>query len=225
MRSLTPTQKQIHERTMQLAARHRKVEVELCETLQQAERMKLYKAFEKPSLFVYATEILKLERWTAYMLITVARKAIEVAALKRAISDRTITVARASRIVSALTLDNANELIAFATAHTKDETDFEVARRNPRSQMRQSVKALSEEYVEVKVVMKRSTLEKLKRAEALEAQRQQSIKWGDVMDVALSPISTSEIPFAKPNASRFAKQRLSGSQSARRRRLKRKLAS
>jgi hypothetical protein len=63
---LTYKQKQIHERAMTIVGRYFEVEVDLIDILQEVERSKLYRRFDKRSLFKYATDILKLSDAVAY---------------------------------------------------------------------------------------------------------------------------------------------------------------
>jgi len=62
----------------------------------------------------------------------VARKAREIGALNDAHAAQKLSVNRASRIVAALTLSNASELIEFAATHSQRQTDQEVARLSDR---------------------------------------------------------------------------------------------
>ena len=71
---LSSEQTQIHERALVLANNFRQLEVELVDVLREVDRTKLYRKLEQPSLFAYATKVLKLSEATAYMFITVARK-------------------------------------------------------------------------------------------------------------------------------------------------------
>jgi hypothetical protein len=185
MYTLSPEQEQIHNRAKLLAVRHRFIEAELVDVLQTVDCLKIYKAFGKSSLFTYANEILGLEKNIAYTLITVSRKAREIPELKSAIKSKHLTVSKASRIFSNLNSENAHELIEFAATHTKEETDFEMARLSPKCAARDAMRPLSEEFVEVKITMRKATFEKLKRAESLQAQKNLSTKWGDVIESTL----------------------------------------
>jgi len=96
----------------------------------------------------------------AYQLITVTRKAKDIAPLKTALEEQRLSVAKASRIVSVLSVENASELIEFASRHSSRETDLEVARRAGRdgNERRSSLK------IPVRV------LEKLKHVQSLMGQ-------------------------------------------------------
>ena len=181
MFTLTPERQKIHGRAMDLAKRHKNLEAELVEILQQVDRLKIFKALGKNSLFVYATEILDLDKSVAYALITVARRALEVPNLLSALKAQSITLSKASRIVANLTHEN----------------DFELAKKNPKAAARDKMKLLSEELVEVKITISRKTFEKLKRAESLQAQKGQSIKWGEVLEACLEVYLDKNDPVRK----------------------------
>lgn len=194
---LSHEQTQVHQRAMTLAKNHRVVEASLVEVLQQVDRLKIYKALEKNSLFSYAVEVLGLDKNVAYPLITIARKATSIPDLKLAIENQSLTVSKASRIVSSLNSVNAKELIEFARTHTRDEIDFEIAKRNPKAGSYDKMKPLSEEFVEIKMCLPRETFEKLKRAESLEAQKQNAFQWADVLDAALEVYLDKSDPVRK----------------------------
>jgi hypothetical protein len=204
--SVSATDQQIHERAIYLAKQYRALETELIEVLQQVDRLKIYKRVGKNSLFVYATEALGLDKAVAYALITVARKSKDVPELKAALQKNRITLSAASRIVSSLTSDNANELIKFAEKHTRDELDQELAKRNPKSAVRDRMKPVAEELVEVKMTMTRRAFEKMKRVESLEAQKQKSTKWGDISEASYDAYLEKNDPVLK--AERSTKRKL-----------------
>lgn len=194
---LPSEQKQIHERALYLAKRHSALEAELIEVLQQVDRSKLYQMLGKNSLFVYATETLGLDKAVAYALITVARKSMDVPALKQALKENVLTLSKASRIVSIINSQNAGELIDFAEKHTRDELDRELTRRNPKKSVRDKVKNLSEDLVEIRVTMSRSTFDKMKRVESLQAQKGKGIKWGQVLDSSIEAYLDKHDPVRK----------------------------
>lgn len=128
--SLPPKERALHERALNLSRRHREVEIRLVETLEEIDRLKFFRKLGYSSLFIYATDALGLSETTAYSFITVSRKAREVVLLKQSLWEQKLTVHKASRIVSVLTNETAQELIAFAASHTTREIDQEVARRS-----------------------------------------------------------------------------------------------
>jgi 5-methylcytosine-specific restriction endonuclease McrA len=197
MQALTREQNEIHQYAIRLAKGRKDIDIKLIEVLQRVEAQNIHKKLEKRSLFVYATECLGLDKDVVYPLTTLARKSIEVPELKAAIKDNRVTVSKASRIVSGLNRDNAKELIEFASSHTRDEIDYEMACRNPRAKCRDRSKMIAEDVIEVKFTMSRATFEKLKRAESLQAQKNQSAQWGELIDATLESYLDKHDPVRK----------------------------
>jgi len=129
---LSPQANSLHEKALVLSREHRRVESQIVSLLMEIDRLQLYRLLGCASLFTYVVSMLGFTEGAAYQLITVTRKAKDIAALKIALEEQRLTVAKASRIVSVLSLDNASELIDFASRHTSRETDLEVARRAGR---------------------------------------------------------------------------------------------
>src|SRR4051812_28401528 len=101
---------------------------EMVTVLMEIERESVYKTMRCSDLFTYAVEQLELTNSVAHGFQTVCRKAIAVPALAEALEAGKFSVNLATRMVSAMTNENATELIEFAVTHTQRELDFEVAR-------------------------------------------------------------------------------------------------
>jgi len=129
---LSPQANPLHEKALVLSREHRRVESQLVSLLMEIDCLQLYRLLGCASLFTYVVSMLGFSEGAAYQLITVTRKAKDIAALQTALEEQRLTVAKASRIVSVLSVDNASELIEFASRHTSRETDLEVARRAGR---------------------------------------------------------------------------------------------
>jgi len=168
---VTPEQKSIHTRALELSSNYKKLEAELIEVLQQVEATKLFKQLGCSSLFKYAVEILGFSESVAYLFISVARKARDVAALAAAIREGTLSVSKAGRLVAVLNPENGDELISFAQQHTSREIDREVARRNPKPGFADRVKVLSAELLALNLAVSAEFFRKLKRAESVQAQK------------------------------------------------------
>jgi len=129
---LSPQANSLHEKALVLSREHRRVESQLVSLLMEIDRLQLYRLLGCASLFTYVVSMLGFTEGAAYQLITVTRKAKDIATLKAALEEQRLSVAKASRIVSVLSAENASELIEFASRHTSRETDLEVARRAGR---------------------------------------------------------------------------------------------
>jgi len=157
---LSPQAHSLHEKALVLSREHRRLESQLISLLMEIDRLQLYRLLGCASLFTYVVSMLGFTEGAAYQLITVTRKAKDIAPLKTALEEQRLSVAKASRIVSVLSVENASELIEFASRHSSRETDLEVARRAGRdgNERRSSLK------IPVRV------LEKLKHVQSLMGQ-------------------------------------------------------
>jgi hypothetical protein len=200
MNGLSQKQSRIHNEIVSSVERHRKLEWKIIQLLQEAEEVKLPRAFECGSLFKYATKVLKLEEDRAYPLITLARKTKSISQLADALCEGRLSVSKASRIVSIIDSNNADELIKFAMTHSKREVEFEVARRNPRAAI-ERVKPISEDRVELTISLSKADYEKLLRVQSLEARRHAQVSRGEAVSASLDAYLFRHDPVAKADRS------------------------
>ncbi len=177
---MTPKHKCLHKKVVHFRERYGKMEIEFISLLQEVERTRLHRAFNCSSVFKYAVDIITFSESVAYTYISVARKALEFPELVTS----GLTISKASRIVSTINKENASELIAFALKNTMKKIDREVARINPKAG-RERVKALSDEFFEVKLSASSEFLKKLERVESLQAQRGLKSGPGAAIEAAL----------------------------------------
>ncbi len=183
---LSSHQQALHDEALEICTRLKHDEGMLIEVLQKIDHAKLYKKFQRSSLFKYAVHELKLSEPVAYGFISVARKAKEIPGLKAAIQGGRLSVSKASRIVSALTPQNAAGLVDFAIKHSWEKINHEVARVAPKSRAQDKVKFVSEDLVQVTVTISKTAFDNLKCAEALATQKGKKLAGrGDVVEIAL----------------------------------------
>lgn len=198
MIALTINEQALHEKAVEVCLRIKRDEALLIKVLQSIERTKLYKRFQRASLFQYAIHELQLSENVAYCFISVARKARGIASLQNAIQDLRLSVPKASRIVSVLTQKNADELILFATGHSCEKIDREVAKINPKTRSFDKIKFLSEDVVQLTITISVEAFENLKRAEALAAQKGKKFSGrGDVVGLSLAEYVDRHDPVKK----------------------------
>ena len=106
-----------------------------------------------------------------YNLIAVARKAKVMPALQSAIQSGSLTVSKARKITSVLAPDNQEEWVLKAQTLSSRRLEEEVAKVNPRAAVKESVKFVGEDRLELRVGISKSLEEKLKRVQDLESQR------------------------------------------------------
>ena len=149
---------------------HRRSEQCVIEALINIEQSNTHRALGL-TLYSYAMERMGLTEAVAVAMTTVARKAMSLPPLREALASLQLSGSKASRIISAITNENASELIEFASTHTSLEIDFEVARRNPKARAKDKVKVIGEDAVQISITVSKATFEKLKRVKSLEAQK------------------------------------------------------
>jgi len=203
---LSPQANPLHEKALVLSREHRLLESQLVSLLMEIDQLQLYHLLGCASLFTYVVSMLGFTEGAAYQLITVTRKAKNIAALQTAFEEQRLSVAKASRIVSVLSVDNASELIEFARSHTSRETDLEVARRAGRdgNERRSSLK------IPVRVLAKLKHVQSLMGQVEFEAMLE---KLADYYIEREDPVKKAERDLAKRAAAASAE---SGSASSER---------
>src|SRR5262245_41703956 len=88
----------LHRQAVEIATRYQRTEAELLEILQKIDTKRAFCTLGYASLFDYSTRALKLSEATALNFIKVARKAVEVPALKEAIKAGDLTVSKAKAV-------------------------------------------------------------------------------------------------------------------------------
>ncbi len=198
MYPLNSAQLTLHEQALQLSRQHRTLEAELISLLMQIDKTKLYKKLGCPSLFIYAVKELKFSESIAYAFINVARKASQVAPLKEAIARRELSVAKANRIVSALSQQNAAQLVEFAKTHSTRATEMAVAEISPRTRGPERVKPIAKDLLRLEMAVSAQIYEKLKRAQSVVAQKaNQSPTLEQTLDAALEAYLDHHDPLRK----------------------------
>lgn len=197
---LDPIEQSLHQQAIHLAREHRRVEWEIIRVMQEIDRKKMHKKFGCTSLFKYSVDGLGLSEAIAYSLISVARKSIEVPALKQAIEHGVLSANKASRIVSVLTQDNAASLIEFAKANSRRAVDWKVAELNPRSARPDLSKPISSENVEIRLTISKTTFERFQRAVQIDAKKGASPKsMSGMLEVLLKEYLKRSDPVEKAN--------------------------
>lgn len=153
----------LHAEALRAAGRYNQAEADLIEILQRADRERIYLHFNYKSLFEYVVQCLRLAEGTAYNLITVSRKAVEVPALKEAIQAGKLTVSKARKMTAVLTSANQAEWIQKAAVLSTRRLETEVAR---------AIQPEKERNISVHLSLTPQLHEKIKRAQDLECQRQ-----------------------------------------------------
>lgn len=117
------TNKELHQKTKSVAVKYLQIESELVALLIEIDSRRAYKDLGYASLFQYSVSELGLSEAVTAAFITVSRKAAVVPELMLALEEQTLTVSKAAKIVSALDVQSAPEIIEYAAAHSTAQTE------------------------------------------------------------------------------------------------------
>lgn len=162
---------QLHQRALDMATTHRKTESALIGILQTIDEHRAYLHFDARSLYDYCERILGLSEGTSYNLITVARRAKDVPALKAAVQAGTISISKARKIAPVLNKENQEAWIALAASKSSREIEREVAKVNPQAAQPERFQYTNGETIRAQLDLPASLMEKLRRIQDLESQR------------------------------------------------------
>lgn len=160
----------IHSQALEASTRYKKAEADLIEILQQVEEHRVYLKRGHSSLFSYVTHELGLAESTAYTLITVARKAREVPALKDRIRSGAMTISNARRVTSVLTLENQGEWIQKASALSARQLEKEIVKVRPQQATPERVRYVNEDRLKLEIGLSEKEVLKLRRVQDLMSQ-------------------------------------------------------
>jgi hypothetical protein len=158
----------LHERALKAAEQFRRAEAELLEALSGVDQKKVYLSLGYSSLFVYATQALRLPESVAYNAISVMRKAQEVPALKAHISSGELSISKARKVISVLNPDqNASSWIEKALTLSTRSLEKEVAKENPKSSTPEKAKYVSARRLDVNLGLEEASMLRLRRTQDL----------------------------------------------------------
>jgi hypothetical protein len=197
MIKLNERHSRINRRCVKVAKLHGKAEQMLVEGLIEVEAEKIHKLLGYRSMFLYATEELKLSEAVGLALISVARKAKELKVLRVAVAQGRVSPSKASRIVAHITSENAEEIINFASTHTSREIDFEMARRNPKKRPPDRVKPISAEDVQITATINMKAFDDLQRTQSVIAQKGKPASIGNAIEASLEVYLNTHDPVRK----------------------------
>jgi hypothetical protein len=205
MRKLNDRQNRIHKRSLKVATFHGRAEQLLVECLIGVEAEIIHKLLGYRSMFLYATQELKLSEAVALALISVARKAKHVHALRAAVAEGRVSPSKASRIVAHITIENAEEIISFASSHSTREIDFEMARRNPKKRPPERIKPISADDVQITTTINMKAFDDLQRTQSVLAQKGKPANIGNAIEASLEVYLNTHDPVRKAKRAKAKK--------------------
>ena len=117
----------LHQKIAHLARKHRLIEAELLDHLQQAEKMRLHLYRGHSSLFRYVVDELGFSDAVASNLITVARKALEVPEIKEEVRKGNLGISKLRKLCPVIDIENQKEWIQAAKTSSSREIEMKVA--------------------------------------------------------------------------------------------------
>ena len=161
---------QIHQQALHCAKAFHRAESELLSILQQVDAEKVYRHFGYSSLFVYATQALRLSESNAYAFIAVSRKSFEVPQIAEAIAKGTLTVSKAKRVTSVILPENQKEWIEKAQSLSQRDLEREVVKHHPKAAVRERFVPIAENRSALHLAISDSLEGQLKRAQDILSQ-------------------------------------------------------
>lgn len=161
----------LHQRALAISTTHRKSEAELISVLQEIDSCRGYLQYGARSLYDYCERILKLSEGTSYNLITVARRAKQIPALKDAVESGSISVSKARRIAPVLTKENQAAWLELASTKSSREIERAVADVNPQTARPERYQAISSNLTRTTLDLPEHLMKKLRRVQDIESQR------------------------------------------------------
>jgi hypothetical protein len=192
----------IHKKALEVVSRYRACEADLIEVLQQADKARIYYALKYNSLYQYCTEGLGLSEDIAYNFIRLARKSVEIPALKEEIRAGSITVSKAKKIVPVLNKTNQTQWLDLAKTASKKDLERAVVTEKPELAVQEKVRFVQAERIHVQFGATPELARKLNRAREIESQKKGSVA---TLEVAVTAMADAYLRKEDPlqKASRF----------------------
>ena len=192
------TQQQIHAKALEVADRYKKSVFELIEILQTLDAHKTFREYECSSLYDYSVKHLGLSEDVAYNYIAVARKAVEVPALKKELKDNTITISKARNIIPVLTEKNKGQWLGLASTLTSKDLQQKVAEANPKKAVNERLTYITGKRMKLELGVSGEFETKLKRAQDFVSNsKRAAASYEDALEAALDLFLEKRDPVQK----------------------------
>ena len=168
---MSMSHQQIHAKALAVAGRYQSSVSEVIDVLQELDEGKTFRVYECSSLYSYAIQHLKLSEDTAVSYIAIARKSVEVPALKQQLKCGAISTSKARKIVSVLSVENQEDWLVLARSLTLKNLEREVAQdlvsnsQQSAASFEQTLEAALEMFLERRDPLRRAQRNAAKMAE------------------------------------------------------------
>jgi hypothetical protein len=161
----------LHEKAVAAAQTYLKSERDLISLLQEIDRCQGYREYQHKNLYDYARVELKLSDNTAWTLVSISKKSVEVPELKNLLVKEELTISNARMIVPVLTSENQTQWLEAAKTLSKRELEKAIKKEFPEKCVKDRARYVAEERMELKVGISEKLLQKLKRIQDLESKK------------------------------------------------------
>lgn len=178
--------KQLHAKAVDRAAKYLVAEADLLSVIIEVDQARLHEKFGEPYLTPYCVKYLNLSSDVAAMFVRVARKSLQVPALKLAVHQG-LQLSKAKTIASVIDSGNSDEWILKAQTLTKEKLEREVASANPSAPKPEKAKPTGPDRVRIEFEVTFEEAEILKRARDLMSQKKnKNARIGETFVTALA---------------------------------------
>ena len=189
---------QLHNQILYQAKVHRKSEARLIDLLQKADSKRLYLHRGHSSLFRYVCDELGYSEAMTSNLITVARKAREIPALKEEIRQGNLSVSKLRKVCPVIDQKNQEQWIAAVKTSNTRELEQMVAAVRIDHTPRESLRAVAKNTSRLSIDICEESREKLERLKDLLSSKEgRDCSLQEVLDFALETTIDRHDPIRK----------------------------
>jgi hypothetical protein len=161
----------LHEKALSLAKQYQLAQSKLLDVLQEIDNLKAFRHLGFGSLWDYCRLALKLSESDCSALIRVARTSHSVPELKEAVEQGLINLSAAKRVCSVIKPENKEEWLKKASELSQRELEMAIAEQQPRAVVRDRIRPLGENQLELKCALSCEAEKLLRRVQDLESKR------------------------------------------------------
>jgi 5-methylcytosine-specific restriction endonuclease McrA len=192
----------LHQKIVHLASKHRFIEAELLDHLQEAEKMRLHLYRSHSSLFRYVVDELGFSDAVASNLITVARKALEVPEIKEEVRQGKLGISKLRKVCPVIDKKNQKEWIQAAKTSSSRELEMKVASLKQNHIPRSSLRAIAKDTLRLSLDISHKAEQKLLRLkDLLSTKKGRDCTLQEVLDLALETTIEKVDPVRKAKRS------------------------
>jgi len=192
----------LHQKIVGLAKQHRRVEAELLDHLQEADRTRLYLHRGHGSLFRYVADELGFSDPVTSNMIAVARKAMEIPKMKEEIRKGNLGIAKLRKVCRVIDKENQDVWIDTASTSSTRDLELKVAECNENHVPKASVRAIAKNTLRLSLDISSESREKLDQLrDILASKKGRDCTLQEVLDFALEATLDKHDPIRKAERS------------------------